>query len=102
MNRAVAVIWSGMLVATVVGIVPAVVRLLSRALAAATNIERYTEEILASGVGIAQNTANVAALKDTIAVAPHLLVGATSIQRHAAAIEGALAGPANDAGEERP
>lgn len=101
MNRAVAVIWSSMLVATILGIVPVVVRLLSRALTAANNIERYTREILTSGAGIADNTANVAALKETIAVAPRLLAGATSIEQHAASIEEALGKPAATAGTVR-
>ena len=101
MNRIVGAIWSVMLVATVVGIVPVVVGLLRRALAAARNIERYTTEILAGGVGIAGNTANVAALKDTLAVAPGLLAGAQSIERHAAAIKGAL-GATGDEAEAQP
>ena len=98
MSRVVGAIWSGMLIATVVGVVPAVVNLLRRALAASRNIERYSEEILAGGVGIAGNTASVAALKDTLAVAPGLLAGAGSIERHAAAIEAAL-GRSEDGGE---
>lgn len=101
MNRVVGVIWTGMLIATVVGIVPVVVGLLRRALAAAGNIERYTAEILSAGVGIADNTAHVAALKETLAVAPGLLAGAGSIERHAAAIASALA-PAGDDEEGRP
>ncbi len=101
MNRVVGAIWSGMLIATVVGVVPAVVNLLRRALAAARNIERYSAEILAGGVGIADNTANVAALKDTIAVAPQLLAGAQSIERHAATIKVALGQP-GDGGETQP
>ncbi len=95
MNRVVGAIWSGMLIVTVVGVVPAVVGLLRRALAAARNIERYSAEILAGGVGIAGNTANVAALKETIAAAPGLVAGAGSIERHAAAIRSAL-GSAGD------
>ncbi len=101
MNRVVGAIWSGMLIATVVAVVPAAVGLLRRALAAANNIERYTSEILTAGVGIADNTASVAALKETIAVAPGLLAGARSIERHAAAIKSAL-GPAGDGREARP
>ncbi len=93
MSRSVGAIWSGMLIATVVGVVPIVVSLLRRALAAARNIERYLAEILAGGVGIAGNTASVAALKDTLTVAPGLLAGAGSIERHAAAIKEALATP---------
>ncbi len=101
MNRVVGAIWSGMLIATVVAVVPAAVGLLRRALAAANNIERYTSEMLTAGVGIADNTASVAALKETIAVAPGLLAGARSIERHAAAIKSAL-GPAGDDREARP
>lgn len=101
MNRAVAAIWSGMLIATTVGIVPIVVRLLSRTLSAANNIERYTSEILAGGIGIAENTAKVAALKETIAIAPQLVAGAQSIERHAAAITAALGPVADITGEGR-
>ncbi len=90
MNRIVAVIWSGMLIATIVGVVPTVVNLLRRALVAARNIERYTDEILTAGVGIANNTASVTALKDTLAAAPLLLEGAASIERHASAVAAAL------------
>ena len=96
MNRIVDAIWGGMLIATVVGIVPIVVSLLRRALAAARNIERYTDEILTAGVGIANNTASVAALKDTLAAAPLLLEGAGSIERHAATVAAALASAGND------
>ena len=98
MNRVVGAIWSGMLVVTVVAVVPAVVNLLRRALAAAGNIEQYSAEILAGGVGIAGNTANVAALKETIAVAPGLLAGAESIEAHAAAIKSALGATGNSRG----
>lgn len=91
MNRGVGVVWTGMLIATVIGVVPAVVGLLMRALTAARNIERYSAEMLTAGVGVATNTANVAALKETLGVAPRLVAGAGSIERHAAAIETALA-----------
>ena len=101
MNRIVAAIWSGMLIATVVGVVPIVVSLLRRALAAARNIERYTDEILTAGVGIAQNTASVAALKDTLAAAPLLLEGAGSIERHTSTVVAAL-GSAGSGAEGQP
>jgi len=89
-NRVVAAIWSFMLIATGVAVVPIVVNLLRRGLAAARNIEQYTVEILKSGVGIANNTANVAALKDTLGVAPHLVAGAESIRDHVMTIETVL------------
>lgn len=101
MNRAVAVIWSGMLVATVVGVVPVAVTLLSRALTAARQIERYTADALDGGVKIAEHTGSVAALKDTISVAPKLLRAGSHIEQHTAAIAAALApgGSANGQAE---
>ncbi len=94
MNRGVATIWIGMLAATLLAVVPAVVALLTRALKAARHIERYTAEILTGGVGIAENTASVAALKDTIAAAPHLVIAATSLEANTARIEAVLASQA--------
>lgn len=94
MNRNVAVVWIGMLVATVAGVVPVVVALLQRALNAALSIERYTAEMLEGGVGIAGNTANVAALKDTIGAAPLLVGGAEALEKTTARIEAALANKA--------
>ncbi len=91
MNRAIAAIWWGMLIATVAAVVPAAVTLLSRALDAARNIERYTAEALDGGVNIASNTANVVALKDTISVATGLLAAAGSLEGHTSAIASALA-----------
>lgn len=99
MNRGVATIWGGMLIATCLGVVPIVVVLLDRTLNAARNIERYTAEMLNSGVGIANNTANVAALKDTISAAPQLVGGAESIALHITAIESALAANAAHNGQ---
>ncbi len=90
MNRTIMVIWSTLLVVTTVGVVPVVVALLQRALIAARNIERYTAEALASGTGIAQETASAAKLRDTVNVAGQLLGGAASIERHAASVEAAL------------
>ena len=90
MYRVIAAIWSAMLIATGFGVVPIVVALLRRTLGAARNIERYTAEMLDGGVGIANNTANIAALKETISVAPQLIAGAESLERHTATIETAL------------
>jgi hypothetical protein len=81
-----------MLVATVVAVVPAAVALLARALNAARQIERYTAEALDGGVKIAEHTAHVAALKDTIAVAPKLLRAGSHIERHSAEVVAALTG----------
>lgn len=91
MNRNVAVVWIGMLVATVLGVVPVAVALLQRALRAALNIERYTAEMLEGGVGIAGNTASTVALKDTIGAAPLLVGGASALEKTTARIEAALA-----------
>ena len=90
MNRNVAVVWIGMLLATVFGVVPVAVALLQRALNAALRIERYTGEMLEGGVGIAGNTANVAALKDTIGAAPLLVGGAEALEKTTARIEAIL------------
>ncbi len=94
MNRVTAAIWSAMLLATGFGVVPVVVALLRRTLNAARNIEHYTAEMLDGGIGIANNTANVAALKETISVAPQLIAGAESLERHTATIKMALTAPA--------
>lgn len=44
MNRGILAIWAGMLLAPVFGVVPIVVRYLTRLLAAARHIEQYTAE----------------------------------------------------------
>jgi hypothetical protein len=95
------IIWSGMLVATVAGVVPVAVTLLSRALTAARQIERYTAEALGEGVRIADHTSSVAALKATISVAPRLLRAGSHIEQHTAEIAAALApgGSANGRAE---
>jgi apolipoprotein N-acyltransferase len=90
-NRNIAIIWIGTLLATVLGIVPAVVALLQRALRAALNIERYTAEMLQGGVGIAGNTASTTALKDTIGAAPLLVGGADALEKTTARLEAVLA-----------
>lgn len=91
MNRNVAIIWIGMLLATVFGVVPGAIAFLRRALHAAQRIERYTAEMLEGGVGIAGNTANVAALKDTIGAAPLLVGGAEALEKTTAQLEAILA-----------
>lgn len=87
----VAVIWSAMLIVTVVVVVPILVRLLHRTYLAARQLERNTARALAGGVGIAGNTANIAALTTTIDVATGILETSRSIEEHAATIESALA-----------
>lgn len=90
MKRYPMLVWSVMLGATCVGVVPLAVILLQRTLTAARNIERYTAEMLSSGVEVAQHTAHVAALQDTLAVAPQLVNGADSLACYTASIGSAL------------
>ncbi len=98
MNPWIAAIWWITLIATVAVVVPMAVGLLVRAVVAARNIEQYTAEALTGGVGIAQNTANVVALQQTIAVATQLLAGAESIERSTATIGTALGAPERENG----
>lgn len=88
---AVYVIWWITLAVAVFIVVPLAVYLLHRAFAAARQIERYAAKTLEAGVGVAGNTANIAALKDTINVATGILGTATAIEEHSGVIEGALA-----------
>lgn len=88
---AVYVIWWITLIVAVVVVLPLAVYLLHRAFTAARQIERYAAKTLEAGVGVAGNTANIAALKDTINVATGILGTATAIEEHSGVIEGALA-----------
>ncbi len=87
---AVYVIWWIMLIVAVVVVLPVVVWLLQRVLTAARNIKGYTETTLEAGVGIVHNTASVAALQDTIAVATQILETAKAIEEHTAIIQKVL------------
>ena len=87
---AVYVIWWIMLVVAVVVVLPIVVWLLHSVLTAARNIKGYTATTLEAGVGIVHNTASVAALQDTIAVATQILETARSIEEHTAIIQQVL------------
>lgn len=88
---AVYVIWWATLIVAVVVILPLAVYLLHRALRAAQQIERYAAIALQAGVGVAGNTANIAALEQTISVASDALGTAQAIERHTGAIEEVLA-----------
>ncbi len=90
----VALIWGGMLLVTMLVVVPVVVRLLHRTYLAARQLEHDTARALAGGVGIAGNTADIEALRSTIEVATDILGSSRSIQEHAATIESAMAGRA--------
>lgn len=84
------VLWWATLIVAVVVILPLAVYLLHRTLLAARQIERYAATALAGGAGIAGNTANIAALDSTIAVATEILDSAGRIKEHSGAIEGVL------------
>ncbi len=88
---AVYVIWWATLIVAVVIVLPLAWYLLHRAFAAARQIERYAAKTLEAGVGVAGNTANIAALKETIGVATGILGTASAIEEHSGVIEGALA-----------
>ena len=88
---AVYVIWWITLIVAVVAVVPLAWYLLHRAFKAARQIEHYAARSLEAGVGIAGNTANIAALKETIGVATGILGTATAIEEHTGVIEQALA-----------
>jgi hypothetical protein len=92
MNKTIAGLWWGMIVATVAAVVPLALFLLTRALGAARQIERYTADILEHGVGIAVNTSDATALKQTLALAPRLLDGTEAIIAQVSAITTILGG----------
>lgn len=80
------VIWGTVLAVVVVVIVPLAIGLLQRTLNAALSIRRYFAEMLTAGVGIAENTASVSALNDTIAVAGGMLETAGQLEEHSGTI----------------
>ena len=83
-------IWGITLGIITVAIVPLALYLLHRALAAARSIERYTREALAAGGSIAENTAAIGALEETIAAATSLLAAAEALKRRSAEIAEAV------------
>lgn len=80
-----AVWWTVLLVVLIV-IVPLAISLLHRTLRAALSIRRYLAEMLTAGVGIAGNTASIAALNDTIGVAGGMLKTAGNLKQHSGTI----------------
>ena len=94
-------VWGITLVIVAIVIVPLAIYLLHRTLTASRSIERYLRESLEAGGGIATNTAAITALEDTIATASSLLGTTRTIQKHTAAIPGALRGTAEDGGVAR-
>ncbi len=83
----VALIWSLTLVVAIVVIIPVTVRLLHRALNAARRIDFYTARALEAGLGVAANTANVAALRETVSLGAAAVDVTGSIEAHTATIE---------------
>jgi len=88
---AVYVIWWATLVIVLIVIVPLAIGLLHRTLLASLSIRRYFAEMLAAGVGIAENTNSVPALKDTIAVGSGMVETAGRLDEHSATIANLLA-----------
>lgn len=91
---AVAVIWWVTLALAGFVILPLVAYLLHRALDAARQIDRNAARALEAGLGVAGNTANIAALDQTIATATTILDTAERIETHTGQIAGVLAGRA--------
>lgn len=85
------VIWWIVLAVVVLVIVPLAISLLHRALRAASFIREYLADMLAAGVGIAGNTAAIAALDDTLAVAGGMVQSAEQIKAHTGTIAGVFA-----------
>lgn len=88
---AVYIVWAGMLLATLLIVVPLVIILLQRTLSSALYIRRYFAEMLAAGAGIAENTSSIPALQDTIAVAGSMLETAGKLDEHSGTIAEVLA-----------
>jgi len=85
-----AVWWTVLLVVLVV-IVPLAISLLQRTLQAALQIRRYLAEMLAAGVGIAENTTSVPALKQTLGMAEEMVRVSGNLERHSGTIAEVLA-----------
>ncbi len=88
---AVYAIWWIALLVVIVVVVPLAIGLLHRTMRAAQSIKRYFAEMLAAGVGIAENTASVPELKNTIAVGTAMVETAGRLDEHSATIANLLA-----------
>lgn len=89
--QAVYIIWALLLAFVIIVIVPITVFLLYRTHRIARSIERYFADMVAAGVGIAENTGHIEALEDTIQVATTLLSVAGNINNHSETIKTTLA-----------
>ena len=85
-----AIWWTVLLLALLV-IVPLAVALLQRTLNAALQIRRYLAEMSDAGTGIAENTASIAALGQTLDVATGMARVAEDLDAHSNTISQALA-----------
>ncbi|MDQ6626291.1 MAG: hypothetical protein M3Y69_09190 [Verrucomicrobiota bacterium] len=83
-------IWAITLAIITFVVVPVALYWLHRLLIAAKSIELYTREMLEAGVGIANNTAAVPALEDTLKTAGSLVEASTLLKGGADAV-GSLA-----------
>ena len=76
-------IWGTTLAIITIVVVPLALYLLHRAFKAARTIERYARESLSAGVGIANNTAAIPALKQTLATAGSLVEASELLKERA-------------------
>jgi hypothetical protein len=85
------IIWWVTLALAAFVILPLTVYLLHRALTAARQIERNAALALQAGLGVAGNTANIAALQQTISVATGIVAASRSIEERTGTVESVLA-----------
>ena len=90
MSQTVIVLWTILLVVTILAI-PVLVLLLHKTWLAARSIERYFADMREAGLGIAGNTEHIKSLTKTIEVASGMLDTAGQINDHAATIKDTLA-----------
>jgi hypothetical protein len=90
MEETVNLLWLILLIVTVL-VLPFLIHLLHRTWRAARNIERYFSEMKTAGLGVADNTENIKALDNTIAVASGILGVAGSINSHSDTLKTTLA-----------
>ena len=84
-------IWGATLAIVLLVIVPVALSLLTRALTAARNIERYLSDMLEAGVKIVGHTEAIPALNDTLATAAAMKPVAESIEGKTGVVAGILA-----------
>ncbi len=90
MDQAVIILWI-ILLAVTVSLLPFIISLLHRTWRASRSIERYFQEMLEAGQGIAENTDHITALNNTIDVASGMLDVAGHINGNADTIKKTLA-----------